>query len=68
MVPGDAPLVIGPHSFSSRLFVGTGKYTTLELMRAAIDASGSQCVTVAVRRIGLGGPGEPAARCSTTST
>ena len=59
MLPGDTPLVIGPHRFESRLFVGTGKYTTLELMRAAIDASGSQCVTVAVRRIGLepGGKG-----------
>jgi len=51
MLPGDTPLVIGPHRFESRLFVGTGKYKTLELMRAAIDASGSQCVTVAVRRL-----------------
>jgi thiazole synthase len=59
MLPGDSPLVLGRHRFESRLFLGTGKYKTLELMRAAVDASGSQCVTVAVRRIGLGGPGGP---------
>ncbi len=52
-VPGDSPLVIGSHSFASRLFVGTGKYASFELMRDAVDASGTQCVTVAVRRIGL---------------
>jgi thiazole synthase len=54
MLPGDSPLHLGPHSFGSRLFVGTGKYATHEAMRAALDASGSECVTVAVRRIGLG--------------
>jgi len=60
MLPGDTSLTLGPQRFESRLFVGTGKYQTFELMRAAIDASGSQCVTVAVRRIGLG-PGGAAA-------
>jgi thiazole synthase len=54
MLPGDSPLLLGPHSFGSRLFVGTGKYATHAAMRAALDASGSECVTVAVRRIGLG--------------
>jgi thiazole synthase len=44
------PLVLGSHSFSSRLLVGTGKYTTLELMRDCLDASGAEVVTVAVRR------------------
>jgi thiazole synthase len=44
------PLTIGSHSFCSRLFVGTGKYTTLELMRDCLDASGAEVVTVAVRR------------------
>jgi thiazole synthase len=44
------PLVIGPHSFRSRLLVGTGKYATLELMRECLDASGAEVVTVAVRR------------------
>src|SRR5258708_2823499 len=44
------PLVTGSHSFRSRLLVGTGKYTTLELMRDCLDASGSEVVPVAVRR------------------
>ena len=44
------PLVIGSHSFRSRLLVGTGKYSTLELMRDCLDASGCEVVTVAVRR------------------
>jgi thiazole synthase len=44
------PLVIGPHSFRSRLLVGTGKYATLDLMRECLDASGAEVVTVAVRR------------------
>ena len=44
------PLVIGSHSFRSRLIVGTGKYATLDLMRECLDASGAEVVTVAVRR------------------
>ena len=44
------PLTIGTHTFRSRLFVGTGKYATLELMRECLDASGAEVVTVAVRR------------------
>jgi thiazole synthase len=44
------PLTIGSHQFASRLFVGTGKYATLELMRDCLDASGAEVVTVAVRR------------------
>lgn len=43
-------LVIGTRSFSSRLVVGTGKYMDFPTMQAALDASGSQVVTVAVRR------------------
>ena len=43
-------LKIGTHHFSSRLFVGTGKYSSYETMRQALDASGSECITVAVRR------------------
>ncbi len=45
-----APLKIGSHVVHSRLFVGTGKYTTLELMRECLAASGAEVVTVAVRR------------------
>lgn len=48
--PGQTPLHIAGRSFDSRLFVGTGKYKTPELMRDALDASGCRVVTVAVRR------------------
>ncbi|MGL4594449.1 MAG: thiazole synthase [Thermoguttaceae bacterium] len=41
---------IGSHTFSSRLFVGTGKYASYEIMQQALDLSGAECVTVAVRR------------------
>jgi thiazole synthase len=44
------PLRIGSHTFSSRLIVGTGKYSTYELMREALCTSGAECITVAVRR------------------
>jgi thiazole synthase len=44
------PLTIGRHVLRSRLFVGTGKYTSLELMRDCLEASGAEVVTVAVRR------------------
>jgi len=43
-------LILGEYQFHSRLFVGTGKYTTFEIMQQALDASGCQVVTVAVRR------------------
>lgn len=46
----DAPLVLGNHTFESRLIVGTGKYGTYDLMRDCLDASGAEVVTVAVRR------------------
>ena len=49
----DAPLLLGAHSFTSRLFVGTGKYASFELMARALELSGTQCVTVAVRRVNL---------------
>lgn len=56
-VPGDSPLQIGEHVFGSRLFTGTGKYASDELMNQALTASGSECVTVAVRRVDLSGEG-----------
>jgi thiazole synthase len=49
----DAPLVIAGREFASRLIVGTGKYRTNEDMIRAIDASGADMVTVAVRRVDL---------------
>ena len=46
-------LVVGTHRFRSRLFVGTGKYASVEQTRDALDASGAEVVTVALRRINL---------------
>jgi len=54
----DDALTIGPYTFRSRLFVGTGKYADLAETRAALAASGAEVVTVAVRRIDLGARGE----------
>ena len=45
-----SPLTIGTHTLSSRLIVGTGKYATYEQMGEALERSGADCVTVAVRR------------------
>ena len=55
----DKPLVLGGRTFRSRLFLGTGKYATFEQMAAALEASGTECVTVAVRRIPLGDHTKP---------
>lgn len=46
---GDS-LRIGRHTLASRLIVGTGKYASYELMARALAASGTDCITVAVRR------------------
>ena len=46
-------LVLGGREFDSRLIVGTGKYATFPLMKEALEASGSEIVTVAVRRVNL---------------
>ena len=54
----SGPLRIGHHALASRLIVGTGKYATFALMREAIEASGAEVVTVAVRRINLDRPHE----------
>ena len=53
-------LIIAGKAYSSRLLVGTGKYRDFEQTRVAIEASGAQIVTVAIRRINIGqNPGEP---------
>ncbi|MBI4530040.1 MAG: thiazole synthase [Candidatus Latescibacteria bacterium] len=49
----DDGLVLGGKSFRSRLIVGTGKYKDFQQMAEAIEASGSEIVTVAIRRINL---------------
>lgn len=54
----DDTLVIGGRSFSSRLFVGTGKYASVEQTRAALRATGARVVTVAVRRVDLSDRGQ----------
>lgn len=46
-------LIIGGRRFTSRLFVGTGKFRSNDVMAAAIKASGSQMVTVAMKRIDM---------------
>src|SRR3954462_2940220 len=43
-------LQIGTHRFTSRLIVGTGKYSSYEVMGVALERSGTECITVAVRR------------------
>lgn len=54
------PLVIAGQTFQSRLLIGTGKYKDLEETRLAIEASGAEIVTVAVRRTNIGqNPDEP---------
>ena len=55
---GDYWTVAG-RRFRSRLIVGTGKYRDFEETAAAIDASGAEIVTVAVRRVNLSDPGAP---------
>ncbi|MFP4560204.1 MAG: thiazole synthase [Thiohalorhabdus sp.] len=54
MTQSSDPLIIAGREFSSRLLVGTGKYADLEQTRAAVEASGAEIVTVAVRRTNIG--------------
>lgn len=56
----DTPLVVAGVEYRSRLLVGTGKYKDFEETRRAIDASGADIVTVAIRRTNIGqNAGEP---------
>ncbi|MDE2462906.1 MAG: sulfur carrier protein ThiS, partial [Alphaproteobacteria bacterium] len=55
----DQPLVIAGRKFRSRLIVGTGKYKSYAENAAALEASGAEMVTVAVRRVNLSDPGQP---------
>lgn len=52
--PADETLRIGGRSFSSRLLIGTGKYKDFDETRDAVEASGAQIVTVAIRRTNIG--------------
>ncbi|MHB8624543.1 MAG: thiazole synthase [Sulfuricaulis sp.] len=54
------PLEIGGQIYTSRLLVGTGKYRDMEETRRALEASGAQIITIAVRRTNIGqNPNEP---------
>src|SRR3954467_8708623 len=57
---GGASLLIAGKSYDSRLLVGTGKYRDFDETRRAVEASGAQIVTVAIRRTHIGqDKGEP---------
>lgn len=57
-VAATEPLVIAGVPLRSRLFVGTGKFPSPQVMAEAVAASGTELVTVAVRRLDLSGPGD----------
>lgn len=52
----DDPLIIAGRAFRSRLMVGTGKFPSAEALRAALEGSGAEIVTVALRRVDLSQP------------
>ena len=53
------PLIIADRKFNSRLLVGTGKFSSGEIMRDSIEASGASIVTVALKRASLSGEKDP---------
>ncbi len=55
----DDPLVVDGRAYHSRLLVGTGKYKDFEETARAIEASGAEIVTVAVRRVNVTDPKQP---------
>jgi thiazole synthase len=59
MVSSGESLVIAGRTFSSRLLIGTGKFSSNESMAAALAASGTELVTVALRRADLSGKRDP---------
>src|SRR2546428_5355600 len=61
MADKPSKLKIADREFTSRLLVGTGKFASNELMRDALVASGTEIVTVALRRADLSGKHEPLA-------
>lgn len=52
-------LKIGSHTFQSRLLLGTGKFSSLEVQSAAVEASETEVLTFALRRVNLDRPDEP---------
>src|ERR1700761_9290805 len=55
----DKPFVVAGKTFKSRLIIGTGKYKSYADNAAALEASGAEIVTVAVRRVNLTDPNQP---------
>src|SRR5512140_2642795 len=55
----NAPLTIAGRPFESRMLLGTGKFSSPEMMRDALEASGTEIVTVALRRADLSGKKDP---------
>ncbi|MCK5574434.1 MAG: thiazole synthase, partial [Sphingomonadales bacterium] len=55
----DKPLVIAGKKYNSRLIVGTGKYKDFDETKLAVEASGAEIVTVAVRRVNIADPSGP---------
>jgi thiazole synthase len=62
-------LLIAGKSYGSRLLIGTGKYRDFAQTRAAVEASGAEIVTVAIRRTNIGqNANEPSCSTATTSS
>lgn len=59
MSVAGSKLVIAGREFRSRLMLGTGKFSSNEVMRAALEASGAEIITVALRRADLSGKKDP---------
>jgi len=59
MAKNNDPLIIAGKEYSSRLIIGTGKYKDYEENARALEASGAEIVTVAVRRVNISNPKEP---------
>ena len=59
MALANRPLLIAGREFGSRLLIGTGKFNSPEMMRDALAASGTELVTVALRRADLSGKKDP---------
>lgn len=57
--PDDDTWTVAGHTFRSRLIVGTGKYKDFAQNAAALEASGAEIVTVAVRRVNVSDPNQP---------
>ena len=57
--PADKPFAIAGKTYKSRLIIGTGKYKSYEENARALEASGAEIVTVAVRRVNLSDPKQP---------